>query len=126
MKRTEGLMFAIRATVASVAVLVVASPVARAAEPDVRVLRDGSPLTVSNPDRVADLLVAVVESSSVNSTKYFLPEGRWNTAASAPSLVHVKFPSGRVLRVMDAASRAWRPTRVDEILVVVPGDAWPD
>ena len=115
-----------RSAVAYVTVLLVASPAARATRPDVRVMRDGAPLTVSNPERVADLLVAVVESASVNSTKYVLPQSRWSAAASAPALVHVTFRNGRVLRVMDADSRDWRPMLVEELLIVVPSDAWPD
>src|SRR6185503_9277561 len=77
---------------------VLASPADRATTPDVRVVRGGTPLTVSNPGRVADLFVAVVESSSVNSTKSVSPKRRWDAASSAPALVHVKFPGGRVLR----------------------------
>jgi hypothetical protein len=121
------LAFAMRWAVAYVNVLLVAAPPAPiASRPDVRVVREGSPLAVSNPERVADLLVAVVESSSVNSTKYVRPKSRWNTATSAPSLVHVKFPNGRVLRVMDADNRDWRPTLVEELLIVVTSNAQPD
>jgi hypothetical protein len=120
------LRFAMSWAIGCVSVLVAASLAVSASRPDVRVVREGTPLIVSNPERVADLLVAVVESSSVNSTKYVRPKSRWNTATSAPALVHVKFPGGRVLRVMDADSRDWRPTLVEELMIVVPSDAWPD
>ncbi len=112
--------------VACVSVLVAATPVPGAGRPDVRVVREGAPVAISNPERVADLLVAVVESSSVNSTKYVRPESRWNTATSAPTLVHVKFPGGRIVRVMDDRNRDWQPMLVEEVLIVVPSDAWPD
>ena len=113
-------------TVAYVSVLLAATPASSAGRPDVRVVRDGARLTVSNPERVADLFVAVVESSSVNSTRYVRPKSRWSTAISARALVHVKFHGGRLLRVIDAANRAWRTTLVEELLIVVPSDAWPD
>jgi hypothetical protein len=112
-------------TVAYVSVLLAATPASSASRPDVRVVREGAPLTVSNPERVADLFVAVVESSSVNSTRYVRAKSRWNAAISARALVHVKFPGGRLLRVIDAA-RAWQPTLVEELLIVVSSDAWPD
>ena len=112
-------------TVACVSVLLAATPASSASRPDVRVVREGTRLTASNPERVADLLVAVVESSSINSTKYVRPKSRWNTAISARALVHVKFPGGRLLRVIDAA-RTWQPTLVEELLIVVSSDAWPD
>jgi len=118
--------FAMNWAIGCVTVLVTASLLMSASTPDVRVVREGTPLTVSNPERLADLLVAVVESSSVNSTKYVRPKGRWNTATSAAALVHVKFPGGRVVRVMDADNRDRRPTLVEELVIVVPTDAWPD
>ena len=62
----------------------------------------------------------------MNSTKFVSPKLRWEAAATAPALVHVKFPGGRVLRVMDAGNRDWHPTRIEELLIVVPSDAWPD
>ena len=117
---------ALNSAVAYTTILLLASPAPGASRPDVRVVREGAPLTVSNPERVADLFVAVVESSSVNSTKYVSPKGRWNASASAHSLVHVTFPSGRILSVMDAANRDWRPTLIEELAIVVPSDAWPD
>jgi hypothetical protein len=126
MDADEGLALAMKPAVACMTVLLFASPAAGATRADVRVVREGAPLIVSNPERVADLLVAVVESSSVNSTRYVLPKSRWNASASAQALVHVKFPSGRLLRVMDAANRDWRPTLIEELLIVVPSDAWPD
>jgi hypothetical protein len=120
------LRFAMSWAIGCVSVLVAASLALSASRPDVRVVREGTPLTVSNPERVADLLVAVVESSSVNSTKYVRHKSRWSTAISARALVHVKFPGGRLLRVIDAANRTRRPTLVEELLIVVPSDAWPD
>jgi hypothetical protein len=81
---------------------------------------------IERPAAVADTLVALVESASVNSTESVRPNGRWMQALAAPSRVHVRLEPPRHVRVMDAGNQEWRTQAVSEILVVVPRDAWPD
>jgi len=108
-----------------VVVIVVTIRVATADSLAVRVVREGVPLPVADEAKVAALLGTLVEGSSVNSTVRVQPQSHWAVAMAAPSLVHVRIGDARKLQIMNLANQDWQPTLVNEILLVVPKDAWP-
>jgi hypothetical protein len=106
--------------------IIATSRLVEGGSPALRVVREGVPRSVARPDDLVVLLTKLVEGSSVHSTSYVHPADRWAESMSAPSLIHVRFPLGRKLRVMDGENKGRHPTLVSEILLVVPRDAWPD
>jgi hypothetical protein len=106
--------------------IIATSRLVEAGSPAVRVVRESVPLSVARAGDLVVLLTKLVEASSVNSTSYIRPEDRWAESTSAPSLIQVRFPHGRMLRVMDRENTGRHRTLVSEILLVVPRDAWPD
>ena len=88
--------------------------------------RDGAPARIESPEAFAQAVVELVGSASVNSTAWVHPADRWARDLQAPSRIHVTFTPPREVQVMDGRNHAWTRRRVDEILVVVPADAWPD
>ncbi len=93
---------------------------------EVQAVRDGRPVELPDREALAQALVALVESSSVNSTDYVRPAAGWPKALAAPSRVWARFAAPREVRVMDAKNRDWRRRAVHEILLVLPADGWPD
>ncbi len=110
---------------AAIAVVTIASR-SFAGDLDAIVRRHGVTVSVPHPDKVADALVALVESSSVNSSAYVRPARRWKTALRASSLVRVRFNQLRVMQLMSSDNKGWRPAGVQEIVLVVPKEGWPD
>jgi hypothetical protein len=119
-----------RPAIAGAGMLVLLATAGTAAPPERSVIaeatRDGQAAHVEAPETLARAMVALVESASVASTAWVHPDRRWARDLEAPSRVHVTFVPGREVQVMDDGSHAWRRRTVDEILLVVPADAWPD
>ncbi len=100
--------------------------VSRAEDLVVTVMRDRAAVSVPHPDKIADLVVALVESSSVNSTAYVRLSGRWRKALRASTLIRARFGHPRVMRVMSPDNQEWRLVEVREILIAIPRENWPD
>jgi hypothetical protein len=94
--------------------IIATSRLVEAGSPAVRVVRESVPLSVARPDDLIVLLTKLVEGSSVNSTSYIHPEDRWAESTSASSLIQVRFPRGRKLRVMDRENKGRHRTLVSE------------
>jgi len=92
----------------------------------VTVVRDGAPVAVRDPARVAEKLVRLVESCSYDSTTQVGPGVRWDRDRAAPAFAQVTFTPARELRVWTSNTNGRGPLRVEGILVALPRDAWPD
>jgi hypothetical protein len=89
-----------------------------AADVDVRIVRLGVDSVKSDAD-VVQRAVSLVESCSVDSTKYDASLQAWKDALAAASLVHLRFPATRDIKVLG------NHYTVDEILVPLPERLWP-
>jgi hypothetical protein len=98
---------------------------ARVASADVRVFQDGNELRPSHPENLTALIVALVESSSVDSTAYAHPEESWTAASAAPTRVYAHFNPARSMKVMKTAA-GFAPDAVEEILFRLGGGGFPD
>jgi hypothetical protein len=99
--------------------LVVYAAVSTATDIDVRVVRLGAEIPISNLEVVART-IAFVESSTIDSTKYAASPAAWQRALTASSLVHLRFPAPRDVTVDG------RTYKVDDVLVPIPDGLWPE
>jgi hypothetical protein len=95
----------------------IATP-ACAKDQEVRVVRDGRIVSLSRGGQVAANLVALGQSSSVNSTDYAVTADTWPTVLGSDSFVLVEFSNPRRLWL---AGRAYR---VRGFLLPLPSE-WP-
>jgi hypothetical protein len=96
-----------------------------AAELEVRVVRNGQAVVVSQVQSLASKLVSLAESSSVNSTAYAVAADTWAQSLASDSYVHVVFPSPRTLRLKVHNNEVQQPLLVSELLLPLPKGRWP-
>jgi hypothetical protein len=93
---------------------------------EVTVVREHSKLALAAHDRLAQKVVRLLESCSVNSTTYAHPEALWERGRASPNFVHLRFAKSRELQVMSVGNQGFEARAVDEILLPLPRGAWPD
>lgn len=99
---------------------VVAAVPASAQDIQVRAVRDKQAIRVAQPERVAAKLVAIVESSTLNSTAYAVADDTWNRVQGSASYVHVVFPGPRNVRVKGGGNQPAEERMVREMLLPLP------
>lgn len=102
-------------------VLFVIAHGAAAQSVELHVMLNGSRQDVKDSEVVA-ALTEMVESSSVDSTKYVHPAEQWGEALAAPIFIHALFDRPRRMKVWKESDTAEAsPSAVREIVIVFPG-----
>ena len=96
-----------------------------AADVAVRAVRHNRDVVVSNRERLAEKLVALVESCSVNSTAYGVSDETWAKIAASDSFVRVVFSEPRRARLMSGDNQIREQRMIREILLPLPEGRWP-
>jgi len=111
--------------IAAIAALACSSAAVCAADIELRAVRHGRDVVVTDSWRLAGKLVALVEACAVNSTAQAASSDAWALIAASDSFVHVVFSEPRRARVASerGAPRVQRPIR--EILLPLPEGRWP-
>jgi hypothetical protein len=111
--------------IAAIAALACGSAAVCAADIELRAVRHGRDVVVTDSWRLAGKLVALVEACSVNSTAQAVSSDTWGQVAASDSFVHVVFAEPRSARVASERGepRVQRPIR--EILLPLPEGKWP-
>ncbi|MET0535960.1 MAG: hypothetical protein ABW171_17220 [Steroidobacter sp.] len=92
---------------------------------ELHVMHDGARPAV-NDEQVITELIALVESSSVDSTSYVQPADRWDKALGSRIFIHALFDGPREMSLRlqnDIEPRT--PSAVREVVVVFPAGKWP-
>jgi hypothetical protein len=88
---------------------------------ELHVMLNGSQQAVNDAE-VVTALTAMVESATVDTTKYVRPAEQWDEALAAPIFVHALFPRPRSMKVWkEGDTTAASPSGVHEIVIVFPG-----
>jgi len=88
---------------------------------DLRVMLNGSRQQVDDSEVVA-ALTEMVESSSVDSTRYVRPAEQWGESLAAPIFIHAVFDRPRRMKVWKESDTAEASqSAVREIVIVFPG-----
>jgi hypothetical protein len=96
-----------------------------ATDVQVRAVRDKREVGMTHPERVATKLVAIAESSSVNSTAYAVSDETWARILSSDSFVHAAFSPPRRMRLRGRNNRDREEHMVGEVLFALPLDSDP-
>jgi hypothetical protein len=96
-----------------------------AGDVQVRAVRDKREVGIAHPERVAMKLIAIAESSSVNSTAYAVSDKTWARILDSDSFVHAVFPTPRRMRLQDRNSQDRKEWMVGEVLFPLPVDSDP-
>ncbi len=96
-----------------------------AADVQVRVVRDKRELGIAHPERLATKLIAIAESSSVNSTAYAVSDETWARILGSDSFVHAVFSPPRRMRLRDRNNQDREERMVGEVLFPLPMDSDP-
>lgn len=96
-----------------------------AADVQVRAVRDKREVGIAHPERVATKLIAIAESSSVNSTAYAVSDETWARIMGSDSFVHAVFSPPRRIRIWDRNSQDREERIVGEVLFALPLDRDP-
>jgi len=70
-------------------------------------------------------LIAIAESSSVNSTAYAVSDKTWDRILDSDSFVYAIFPTPRRMRLRDRNSQDRKERMVGEVLFPLPVDSDP-
>src|SRR6266581_2984194 len=96
-----------------------------AADVQVRAVRDKREVGIAHPERVATKLIAIAESSSVNSTAYAVSDETWARILGSDSFVHAVFSTPRQMRLWDHNFQGRTERMVGEVLFPLPIDSDP-
>ena len=96
-----------------------------AADIQVRAVRDKHEVGITHPERVATKLIAIAESSSVNSTAYAVSDETWARILGSDSFVHAIFLTPRRMRLRDRNGQDRKEWMVGEVLFPLPMDSDP-
>ncbi len=96
-----------------------------AADVQVRAVRDKREVSIAHPERVATKLIAIAESSSVNSTAYAISDETWARILGSDSFVHAVFSTPRKMRLWDRDFQGRKERMVGEVLFPLPMDSDP-
>jgi len=111
--------------IAVIAVVICGAASASAADIELRAVRHGRNVVVTDSERLAAKLVALVESCSVNSTAYAGSRETWVQIAASDSFVHVVFAKPRSARLMSSNNRIREQRPIQAILLPLPEGQWP-
>jgi hypothetical protein len=120
----------VKALRAALLLLLAAAPVFDAApawadELQVRAVRRGQEISISRKDTLAANVVAILESSTVNSTENAVGDDTWKQQLAGDSYVHVVFPKPREVYVKSADNESRETRSIDEVLLPLPEGKWP-
>lgn len=96
-----------------------------AAEVELLAVRHGHNVVVSDSERLAAKLIALVESCSVNSTAYAVSGDTWAQIVASGSFVHVAFSEPRRVRLMSNNNQVREQRTIQAILLPLPEGRWP-
>ena len=111
---------------AAIATVVCGMAPASAADVALRAVRHHREVVVSEKERLAATLVALVESCSVDSTVYAVYADTWAQVTASDSFVHVVFAAPRRARLQRRDNRGQAQGTVREILLPLPEGKLPD
>lgn len=111
--------------IAVIVALICGAASVSAADIEVRAIRHGRSVVVTDGERLAAKLVALVESCSVNSTAYAVSRETWVQIAASDSFVHVAFSEPRSARLMSSNNRIREQRPIRAILLPLPEGRWP-
>jgi antitoxin (DNA-binding transcriptional repressor) of toxin-antitoxin stability system len=91
----------------------------------VRAVRHGQDVVISQRDNLAANVVAMLESCTVNSTENAVAEGTWAQQLAGDSFVLILFTKPREVYVKAADNESRETRAVSEILLPLPEGKWP-
>jgi hypothetical protein len=92
----------------------------------VRAVRHGQEIEVSDQDKLATRLLVLLQSCSVESTAYAVSSGTWPKWMSSDSLIYVSFAKSRRVQLMNARTHTRQERRTEEVLLPLPEGKLPD
>jgi hypothetical protein len=105
--------------------LVWAAPPACARDQKIRVVRHEREVSVSRGEQLAAKLVALAQSTSVNSTAYAVGASTWTTILNSDSFLLVSFSKPRTLRLVGRSAEGLSHAyQVHSLLLPLPSE-WP-
>jgi hypothetical protein len=104
---------------------VIASTSAVAASDQVRAMRRGQEVTLSNPARVADKLAADLESCSVSLARWGRAIDMWDHSLASDAYLHATYSPPRKLTLYTQGNQRRAVYAVEEILLPLPENKWP-
>jgi hypothetical protein len=105
------------------AAIALASTAASADE--VRAMRRGQPIVLSNPAAVADHLAAELRSCTVNTARWGRAAELWDHALASDSYLHATYSPPRKMTLIAQDNQGHRPYEVEQILLPLPENKWP-
>jgi hypothetical protein len=113
--------FVLRAALA----FVIAAASSVAGGDDVRAMRRGQAVTLSNSARLADNLARELESCSVNAARWGRASDMWDHSLASESYVHATYSPPRKMTLYTQGNRRRTVYEVQEILLPLPENKWP-
>jgi hypothetical protein len=111
--------------IAAIVALACGNAAVCAADIELRAVRHGRNVVVTDSWRLAGKLVSLVEACSVDSTAYAVSSDTWVQVAASDSFVHVVFSEPRGARVASDGSGLRGQRAIREILLPLPEGKWP-
>jgi len=105
-------------------ILIAISAIALAQNNPVRVIQNGRTITPASQE-LASHLIALVESSTVNSTRYVNPRDIWAKASSAPTRVQAHFSPAFKIRIEKADQSGKTPELIEDLLFAIQTTPFP-
>jgi hypothetical protein len=99
---------------------------AAAEDVQVRAVRHGQEIAVSDQEKLAARLLTLLQSCSVESTAYAVSSSTWPKWMASESLIHVSFLKPRKVQLVNARTHLRQERRVEELLLPLPEGKWPD
>jgi hypothetical protein len=117
-------MSAWRPSLCLAAALICLTASAAPADIELRAVRNNQTVAVSDSQRLAAKLIALVESCSVNSTSN-ASVATWERIGSSDSFVHVVFSKPRTVSLERRDNQGREQRAIREVLLPLPENRWP-
>src|SRR5262245_7621542 len=98
---------------------------ASAADIELRAVRHGRDVVVSDGDRLVANLIALADSCSVNSTAWAVSGDPWTRIEASDSFVRVVFSKPRRIRLMNRTQQGREQQSIRALLLPLPEGRWP-